>query len=183
MSFQVKVDGAWIDMNEPSNFDDGQKDGCPKSDLNNPPYVPSSLVGGSLYHKTVCPSALHASGHRHYDLHNLFALTEAMNTNFALKTIRQQRRPFIISRSTFSGHGHFAGHWTGDISSTWDDMKITIAGVLDFNMFGIPMVGADICGFAGNTTAALCQRWMELGAFYPFSRSARILHISFTRGD
>uniref|UniRef100_A0A670XVV4 Lysosomal alpha-glucosidase-like n=1 Tax=Pseudonaja textilis TaxID=8673 RepID=A0A670XVV4_PSETE len=165
---QVPFDGLWIDMNEPSNFIDGSTEGCSKGDLDNPPYTPG-ILGGSLSAKTICASAKQNLS-VHYNLHNLYGLMEAKATSRALVELRG-KRPFVISRSTFPSQGRYSGHWLGDNRSEWKDMFWSIPGLLSFSLFGVPLVGADICGFSGSTSEELCIRWMQLGAFYPFSRN------------
>ncbi|KAM6121973.1 lysosomal alpha-glucosidase-like [Phoenicopterus ruber ruber] len=164
----VPFDGLWIDMNEPSNFMDGSEDGCPPGELDSPPYTPA-VLGDSLSAKTVCASAKQKAS-VHYNLHNLYGLMEAKATASALIQIRG-KRPFVISRSTFPSQGRYSGHWLGDNRSQWKDMYYSIPGLLSFSLFGIPLVGADICGFSGSTSEELCTRWMQLGAFYPFARN------------
>ncbi|TNN12912.1 Lysosomal alpha-glucosidase [Schistosoma japonicum] len=166
----VNFDGLWIDMNEPANFNDGSLTGCPSwNKLDNPPYIPK-ILQNSLYDKTICPSALHYNT-THYNLHNMYGYHEARVTHNVLKRLFPDRRPFILTRSSYAGSGMYAAHWTGDVLSNWDSLKASVAQIINFNMFGIPMVGADICGFVGNTTQELCVRWSQLGAFYPFSRN------------
>ena len=165
---KVSIDGLWIDMNEPSNFVDGSLSGCPESTYETPPYVPG-IMGGHLTAKTICMRAKHSTG-IHYNLHSLYGHSELIATAKALRSILN-KRTLVISRSTFPSSGKYGGHWLGDNNSNWPDMGYSISGILDFNLFGIPMVGADICGFNGNTNKELCSRWLQLGAFYPFSRN------------
>ncbi|KAI9514722.1 hypothetical protein NQZ68_030911 [Dissostichus eleginoides] len=165
---KVPVDGLWIDMNEPSSFVQGSVEGCPDSDLENPPYTPR-VVGGQLNSGTICLSAQQKLS-THYNLHNMYGLTEASATHSALMKVRG-KRPFVLSRSSFPGIGRFSGVWTGDVRSDWEQLRYSIPAVLNFGLFGVPLVGADICGFGGNTTEELCVRWMQLGAFYPFMRN------------
>ncbi|KAI1296675.1 Lysosomal alpha-glucosidase [Halotydeus destructor] len=164
---EIPFDGLWIDMNEPYNFLNGSIVGCPEEDpLENPQYVPG---GDPLHIHTLCMTAKHYLGN-HYDVHSLYAHYETAASNYALAGLLG-KRPFVLSRANFAGHGHFGAHWTGDIDSSVDMMKGTIPAMLTFNMYGVPMIGADICGFQRNTTDDLCARWSSLGAFYPFSRN------------
>jgi len=129
-----------------------------------------------LDQKTICLNGQHEDGNHEYNLHNFNGLFQALNTYNYLKDRQNQQQPFMLSRSTAPGSGKFTAHWTGDNVSTFKWMKLSIAGLINFNIFGIPNVGADICGNELNTTEELCSRWMQLGALYPFSRNHNSIH-------
>ncbi|KAM9316521.1 sucrase-isomaltase, intestinal [Gastrophryne carolinensis] len=166
---QVEYDGIWIDMNEVSNFIKGSNKGCAVNSLNYPPYTPA-IMDGVMYSKTLCMDAKHVWGD-HYDVHSLYGYAMAISTDKAIKAVFPGKRSIIFSRSTFAGAGKYSGHWLGDNAANWNDIKYAIPGMLEFNLFGIPYIGADICGFFDDSSEDLCRRWMQVGAFYPFSRN------------
>ncbi|XP_019853735.1 PREDICTED: lysosomal alpha-glucosidase-like [Amphimedon queenslandica] len=166
----ISFDGLWIDMNEPSNFIPGSIYGCSNSTLNNPPYLPVAIrAQGSILDKTLCMTGVQYLS-SHYNVHSLYGHTEAIETMRSLQSLFN-KRSLVISRSTYPGSGVYTGHWLGDNASQWPHLRQSIPGILNFALFGIPLVGADICGFFDNTTSQLCMRWQQVGAFYPFSRN------------
>lgn len=188
---KVPFDGIWLDMNEPAEFSSNRgaltpavlkkcfgkwKMFCHATIYDDPPYPTRAATQygpeARLSDRTLCMTGRFGDTETywHYDVHNLYGWSQTRATNRALQEILAERQ-LIISRSTYPSSGRYGGHWLGDNQSTWKQLHRSIVGMLEFNMFGIPYVGADICGFYGNVTEELCVRWMQLGAFYPFSRS------------
>ncbi|XP_054158490.1 sucrase-isomaltase, intestinal-like [Oppia nitens] len=170
----LQFDALWIDMNEPANQND-QIYHCPQNKYDYPAVRTKALYGNGvreLGHKTLCMTTKQGDHNEylHYDVHSLYGLTETMATQKAIHAATG-KRGFAVSRSTYVSSGRYGTHWLGDNFSVWDNMKFSIIGILEFNMFGINFVGPDICGFLSNTTPELCKRWHQLGAFYPFSRN------------
>uniref|UniRef100_A0A4W6E7F6 alpha-glucosidase n=1 Tax=Lates calcarifer TaxID=8187 RepID=A0A4W6E7F6_LATCA len=168
-SREIKHDALWIDMNEVANFKKGSTKGCADNNLNYPPYTPK-ILDEVMYSKTLCMDAKQAWGN-HYDVHSLYGYSMVLATEKALQRVFGGNRTLMLTRSSFPGVGKYSGHWLGDNAANWNDIKWAIPGMLEFGLFGIPYIGADICGFFDNSSEELCRRWMQVGAFYPFSRN------------
>lgn len=77
-----------------------------------------------------------------------------------LEFYNPDNRPFIVSRSTFAGSGAYSSHSITNNYRSWNDLKYSISGIMNMNMFGIPHSGADVCGFYGTRDDELCNRWI-----------------------
>lgn len=171
---QLDFDGVWLDMNEATNFCDGE---C------NPEMALESSIQDKLFYipgardlntGTIDIDAKHDNGVTEFEAHGTFGLLMGKGTNAYFKS--ENKRPFILSRSTYSGFGQYGQHWLGDNYATWESMRLSVGGIYLFNMFGIPFTGADICGFQWKTEPEICTRWYQLAALYPFSRNHNMLN-------
>ena len=179
----IDYDGIWLDMNEPAltggaageifeNEDDREK--YRKEIEKNiqlsyiPGYIDNTnvLIAGSL-----SLNAITYNNERLYNNKPLLSVYQCKQTYNYLKRKLPHKRPFILTRANSLGTGNYAFHWLGDNFSKNDYIKYSISGIFNYNIFGIPLTGADICGFNNNADGKLCARWYNVGAFYPFSRN------------
>ncbi|HEV7663321.1 MAG TPA: TIM-barrel domain-containing protein [Chloroflexota bacterium] len=142
------VAGIWCDMNEPTVF-------VP---------TPSTFPADVVHHGEGEPK-LHA------EVHNLYGQFMARATHEGLRRLRPERRPFVISRAGFAGLQRYALHWTGDNTSWWEHLFMSMPQLQNLGLSGYAFVGVDIGGFMGDATGELLTRWVEFGIFEPFCRN------------
>ena len=181
----IKYDGIWLDMNEPTSLlEEGKCIGEIVSDSEcvkernayyeeELPYIPGYREDypKKLSHKSISENAIVHGNNTIYDTKPMVSLLQTKYTYNFLSNNNPAKRPFILSRATSIGSGKYTYHWLGDNLSRFDNLKSSISGIFNFNLFGIPFTGSDICGFMNNANKNLCIRWYNLGSFYPFMRN------------
>ena len=177
----IKYDGIWLDMNEISNLNKNEL--CPGEILKNnkecdmvKEFKISYLPGYTDDLNTLTLGSINMNGITYQDnkIYNnkpLISIYQARQTYNFLKNNNNAQRPFILTRSNSFGIGKYSFHWLGDNFSENEYIKYSIAGIFNYNIYGIPLTGADICGFRKDANGELCARWYNIGAFYPFSRN------------
>jgi alpha-glucosidase len=104
------------------------------------------------------------------EVHNIFGLENARATYDGELALRPNERPFVMTRASYAGGQRYGCTWTGDNSSTWNHLRMTVPQIINLGLSGFAFSGADVGGFAGSPSPDLLTRWVELAAFQPIER-------------
>ncbi|CAG9840096.1 unnamed protein product [Diabrotica balteata] len=139
--------GIWNDMNEPSVFNDSSE-------------------------MTMPWEVQHYGGVEHGDIHNIYGLLHVSQIYHKglMDRDKNEKRPFVLTRSNFAGSQRYAAMWTGDNNSTWEHFANSISECMNANVLGMVFCGADIGGFIGDPSDELLQRWYQGAVWTPFFR-------------
>lgn len=163
-----KIDAWWMDASEPNLRD------CLPMDYLKALTTPTALGPSTEYL-------------------NAYALVNAEAIYNGQRGVDPDKRVFLLTRNGFAGLQRYStSTWSGDIGTTWIDMKAQMAAGLSYSMSGVPFWGMDIGGFSvmdkfsnafqifertGKVNPDLEEwrelqtRWHQFGAFVPLFRA------------
>lgn len=144
---ELGFEGAWLDMNDPSTGASNPRD--------------------MLFGRGVQP---------HETYHNQYAAGMAKASREGFLQARPEQRPFLVTRSNFLAGGRYSAVWTGDSVSNYAYLRKSLPTCLNLALSGIPFVGGDIGGFAGDVTPRLLRDWMKASFLMPFCRNHACIH-------
>ena len=155
--FGQKIDAWWMDASEPNLRD------CLPMDYFKWLLTPNALGSSTEYL-------------------NAYALVNARAIYEGQRSVNPDRRVFLLTRNGFAGLQRYStASWSGDIGTSWTDMRMQMAAGLNYSMSGIPFWGMDIGGFSvmskfydaanADEWQELQTRWHQFGSFVPLFRT------------
>lgn len=145
------IDGFWNDMNEPAVFE-----------------VESKTFPETVRHNYDDNPSSHRRGH------NVYGMQMSRATYEGLQKLQPTKRPFVLTRASYSGGQRFAAAWTGDNTATWEHLHIANTQCQRMSISGFSFIGSDVGGFAQYPRAELLTRWFQLAVFHPLYRGHSI---------
>jgi len=146
------VAGFWNDMNEPAVFDG-----------------PGKTMSDDVQHRIDEPGFRKRTA-THPEIHNVFGMQNSRATYEGEIALRPNERPFVMTRASYAGGQRYSTTWTGDNSSTWNHLRMTVPQIVNLGLGGFSLCGADVGGFAGSPPPDLLTKWIEIAAFQPIFR-------------
>ena len=136
------IDGLWNDLNEPAQ----------------------NFMAEAIYN---------FNGDPRFDLEarNLYALYHTKTSREAMTQLRPNIRPWNFARSGTSGIQRYACTWSGDTTTSFDSLRVSIQISIHMGLSGQNQFGHDIGGFLGDPSPELFIRWLEFSAFTPLFRN------------
>ena len=152
-----KIDAWWMDASEPNLRD------C----------LPLDYMKWLLTPTALGPSTEYL---------NAYALVNAQAIYEGQRSVDPDKRVFLLTRNGFAGLQRYStASWSGDIGTSWTDMRMQMAAGLNYSMSGVPFWGMDIGGFSVMSKfqdpanapewQELQTRWHQFGAFVPLFRT------------
>lgn len=151
---EAGVKGVWNDMNEPAVFE-------------------IETFPNDVRHDYDGDPCSHRKGH------NVYGMQMARATYEGVKKFRYPERPFVITRSAYSGIQRYSSVWTGDNIASWEHLWLANVQCQRLSISGISFAGSDIGGFIETPTGEMYVRWIQMGVFHAFFRT----HSSGDHGD
>ncbi len=142
---ELGVSGVWCDMDEPAMF------------------VPDRA--------TMPDDVAHRGGRLHVEVHNAYGSAMARAAYEGMRRTQPERRPFVITRAGYAGLQKHAMQWTGDNSSWWEHLWMSMPQLQNLGLSGVAFCGVDVGGFFDDCHGELLARWTEFGVFQPFCRN------------
>ena len=143
----IGVSGFWNDMNEPAVFKVNSK--------TFPDEVMHDMDGNPSNHRRA---------------HNIYGMQMAKASFKGLKKLNKDKRPFVLTRATYSGGQRYSSVWTGDNIATWEHLQIANTQCQRLSISGFSFTGSDIGGFVEQPSPEMMTRWLQLAVFHPFYR-------------